>query len=368
MIEVIVIGGGIIGSATALALEEAGAAVNLVDAERPGAAATGASAGMLAPQYESPGPGPILELGLAARAQYDAFAATIRKLAGTDLHLRRDGMLVANFSDGERARAEEDVRWQREMGLNAEVVDAGAAARIQPGLSPDVGSWLWLPDEAQVDTQLLVDALPAALAATDVRVIAGVRVDLVLERQGAVVGVTLADGRTLDADVVVLAAGAWSDTIQGLPRTVPVKPVRGQMLRFAPGTVDLRRLVSTHAGRYIVPRHDGSVLAGSTMEEVGYDRSVTDDGARAIGATVANLVPGLDGARPMEHWADVRPLTEDGMPILGPDPELDGLVYATGHGRNGILLGPISGRITAAAVLDEAPPHPWEPFGIGRFT
>lgn len=367
MTEVVIIGGGILGSATALALHDRGAAVNVVDAERPGAAATGASAGMLAPQYESPGPGPRYRLAVRARDEYDEFVATVEGLSGHRLHLRRDGMLVANRTEAEHREAEEAVAWQRAEGQRAELLTPAEAAALEDGLSRDLTSWLWLPDERQIDTQVLVDALPAALAATDVRVITGSRVDAVRTGGGAVRGVVLEDGRTLKADRVVLAAGAWSDRVDGVPGPVPVRPVRGQMLRFPAGSAPLTRLVANHDGRYLVPRHDGTLLAGSTMEEVGYDRSVTEAGAEAIHVAGAGLVPGLRDARPTEHWADVRPVSDDTLPILGPDPALDGLFYATGTGRNGILLGPLSGRAVAELVLDDTTDVDWTPFGIDRF-
>ena len=355
------------GCATALALHDRGALVSVVEAEAPGAAATGASAGMLAPQYESPGPGPLYRLGVRARDGYDAFVETIERLSGVDLHLRRDGMLVANRTGAEHEAAEEAVAWQRDEGQRAEILDPADAAAVQDGLSPDPVSWLWLPDEGQIDTQLLTEALPAAIAATDVRMIAGVRVDRVLTGSGRAVGVALEDGRTLSADRVVLAAGAWSDRVGGLPAPVPVRPVRGQMLRFPAGSATLGPLVASHQGDYLVPRHDGTILAGSTMEDVGFDRTVTDDAAAAIHHEAAGLVPGLRGARPAERWADVRPVSADTLPILGPDPELDGLFYATGAGRNGILLGAVSGRITAELITEGSSAFDWQPFGIERF-
>lgn len=355
------------GCAVALALDRRGVAVNVVEAERPGAAATGASAGMLAPQYESPGAGPFYRLGVAARDTYGDFVTTVEGLSGHGLDLRRDGMLVANATEAEEDEAVASARWQRAEGQRARVLPYEEAVTLQEGLSPEVVSWLWLPDEGQIDTQRLVAALPAALAATDARVISGVRVDRVLTRRGAVTGVALEDGRTLSADRVVLAAGAWSDRVGGLPGPVPVRPVRGQMLRFPAGSARLTRLVANHHGRYLVPRGDGSVLSGSTMEEVGHDRSVTEAGAAAIHEAAASLLPGLADARPAEHWADVRPLSADTLPILGPDPDLDGLFYATGGGRNGILLGPIAGGIVADLILDADPDVDWTPFGIRRF-
>lgn len=366
MQEVVVIGGGIAGAAVALELVERGAAVNVVDAERPGGAATGASAGMLAPQYESPGPGPLFDLAVRARDRYPAFVSRVESLAGRSLHLRTDGMLVANRTPEERAAAEEDARWHGEAGQPAEVIGAAEAQRLQPGLGDGPGSWLWLPEESQIDSQALALALPDALAAAGVRLIGGQRVAALLAAGERVEGVRLHDGRTLRADAVVLAAGAWSPGIEGVPRALPVRPVRGHMVRFPAGSADLRRLVATHTGRYLVPRSDGTVLAGSTMDEVGFDRSLSDEGLGAVRGSAAELVPALGEAEPVERWADLRPLSADGLPVLGPDPDLEGLHYATGYGRNGILLGPIAGSMVAELVTRGTSPIDWTPFAATR--
>jgi glycine oxidase len=367
MLEVVVIGGGIAGSTVALELVERGIAVNVVDAERTGGAATGASAGMLAPQYESPGPGPLFDFAVRARDHYATFVRRVESLSGRSLHLRTDGMLVANRTAEERVAAEQDVRWQKEAGQPAEVVDPAEAGRLQPGLGAGPDSWLWLPAEAQVDSQALAGALPAALGASDARAITGQRVVAALSESGRVRGVRLRDGRTLSADVVVLAAGAWSGEVGGLPRDVPVRPVRGHMVRFPSGAAGLKRLVATHTGRYLVPRADGTVLAGSTMDEVGFDRSLSETGLEAIRASAAELVPALGAAEPVERWADLRPLTPDGQPVLGPDPDLEGLFYATGYGRNGILLGPLAGRMVAELVSENPSGIDWRPFSVTRF-
>ena len=355
MVEVVVVGGGIAGVATALALADRGAAVNLVEAERPASAATGASAGMLAPQYESPGLGPLYRLGVRSRALWPEFARRLSDRAGQELTIRWDGMLVANLSAAEEDDARASIRWQDEAGQRAELLSPDDARELEPSLSPGVRSWLWLPDEGQVDAQQLVEIFDAALRATELRYLPGTRVRELMVDAGGVGGVVLEDGRTLIADRVVLAAGAWTPDIGGVPRALPVRPVRGQMLRLPEGP-GLRRLVANHHGRYIVPRSDGSVLAGSTMEEAGFDRSITEEGRRAILETARSMVPGL-GDAPSEHWADLRPLTPDSHPILGPDPDLEGLHYATGHGRNGILLGPITGDVVADLVLEGSTPE-----------
>ncbi len=366
MQEVVVVGGGIAGAAVALELVERGVAVNVVDAERAGGAATGASAGMLAPQYESAGHTPLYDLLVEGRSLWPAFAERVSALSGRRLPLRWNGMLVANRDDAEDAHARTDVAWQRDAGHQAEVLDPGAARDREPRLSAEPVSYLWLPDEGQVDSQALADALPDAIGART-RVLTGQRVAALLTRGGRASGVRIEDGRTLAADAVVIAAGAWSGRIRGLPRPLEVRPVRGHMVRFPAGSASLGRLLATHAGRYLVPRDDGSILAGSTMDEVGFDRSLDDEGLAAVRRSAARLLPDLDGREPIERWADLRPLTPDTFPILGPDPDIAGLVYATGYGRNGILLGPVAGRIGAAAVTGESTRVDLTPFAPDRF-
>jgi glycine oxidase len=350
-----------------LELVERGVAVNVVDAERAGGAATGASAGMLAPQYESGGQSPLYDLLVESRAAWIDFAGRVADLAGRPIPLRWNGMLVANWDEAEAARARADVAWQRAAGRHAEILDPRLARATQGSLGSEAVSFLWLPEEGQVDSQALAAALPDALAATPARVLTGRRVEAIDLHGDRASGVRLEDGRTLAADAVVIAAGAWSGRIGGLPRPLPVRPVRGHMVRYPPGSASLACLLASHAGRYLVPRNDGSILAGSTMDEVGFDRSLDDAGLADIRRSAARLLPELGRHEPVERWADLRPMTPDTFPIIGPDPDLDGLVYATGYGRNGILLGPVSGRIVADAVLGETPTHDLSPFAPDRF-
>jgi glycine oxidase len=366
MMEVVVIGGGLAGASAALALAERGAAVNLLDAERPGSAATGASAGMLAPQYESAGTGPLYRALVQSRAAYPAFCSRIEELTGSGIGLRWAGMLVANTDLAEHDAAAAMLAWQHAEGQRGSVVDVPEAQRLQPGIATDVHSWLWLPDEGQVDAQQLAGLLSDALTAAGVRVLSGRRVVEVRSAGGRVQGVELEDGRVLTADAVLLAAGAWSASVRGLPRRVHVRPVRGHILRLAAGAAPIERLVTSHAARYLVPRNDGTLLAGSTMDETGFDRSIDDASLRSIHDSAARLVPALAAARRVEHWADLRPISADGLPVIGADPELPGLFYATGYGRNGILLAPLAGGTVANMMLGRAVPPEWLHFTPDR--
>jgi glycine oxidase len=364
--RVVVVGGGIAGCAAAIELAGRGADVTLLEADQPGVRATGASAGMVAPQYEAAGPGPFFRLGVASRDAYPAFVERIEALAEWPLAFRSDGMLVANRTEEDEAGARDALAWQREEGLRGEVLTPAQALERHPGLSPEVRSWVWLPDEAQVDAQRLAVALGSAVRAAGARLGLGQRVVEVLSGSGRATSVRTEAGETFAADAVVLAAGAWSGKIAGLPRELPIRPVRGQILRLLPAEMPGWPLVATHEGRYLVPRQNGTLLLGSTMEDVGFDDSVTAEARLELAEIAAELVPALADAPIVERWAGLRPMSADGWPVVGPDPELEGLFYATGHGRNGILLGPLTGRVIADLVLDGASPLGWQAFGPER--
>lgn len=365
--RVIVIGGGIVGCATAMELAGRGAGVTLLEAEQTGVRATGASGGMLAPQYEAGAPGPRFELAVRGRTVFPAFARRVEALAEWAVGLRADGMLVANRTAAEEADARAGLAWQHAAGLRGEILSPADARRLHPGVAPDVHSWLWLPDEAQVDAQRLAVALGAAAGAAGAQVRLGRDVASIESRHGRVTGVRTAAGDVLAADAVVLAAGAWSGSVAGVPHPLPVRPVRGQMLRLKPAAMPGWPLVATHDARYLVPRENGTILLGSTMEEAGFDDAVDPAAQAGLAEEGAALVPALGDAPIIEAWAGLRPITPDRWPIVGPEPDLEGLFYATGHGRNGILLGPLTATIVADLVLTGASDVAWQPLRPERF-
>lgn len=361
----LVVGGGVAGSTVALSLADRGVEVVLVDRPTAGAA-TSASAGMLAAQWEVSEPDALFRLGRRGRELHPGFAERIVELSGENPGLSRDGMLVANRDAEEERTARETARRQRREGLRARIVDPTEAAELQAGLTPSAVSWLWLGDEGWLDAQRLGAALPSALAGAGVELVDGT-VERVKIDGAAATGVELRSGATVAAGRIVLATGAWTGRLDGLPRRVHVRPVRGQMLRFAGTTVELSRIVSGHGGRYLVPRPDGSVVAGSTMEDAGFEPRVTEAGRRSIRAAAEELVPALTEADVIEAWAGLRPVTPDGLPILGPDPEVAGLFYATGYGRNGILVAPAAAELVADLVTGRKAEIDWRPFAPERF-
>lgn len=368
--DLAVVGGGIAGSAVALAARDAGADVLVLERDGEGGHATAASGGMLAAQYEASRPDARFRLCVRGRGRQEAFLTRVEELSGRRIARGFEGMLVSNRDEGEHLRALRTIAWQRAEGLRAEMLDVAGAAAVQPGVAEDVRSYLWLPDEGHVDSQALSEALVPALRTAGARWAGGAEATRLLSSGGRVTGLTLADGTRVETRRVVLAAGAWSGAVEGLPRPLPVRPFRGQMLRYPAGSARLDRPVADRRGRYLVPRGDGALLAGSTMEDVGFDPITTGEGIAAIRSAAASLLPALAGAEPEGDWAGLRPVTPDRLPVLGPDPELDGLHYATGYGRDGILIAPEAGRAVAEAALGASAAgagEDWRPFGAGRF-
>lgn len=341
--------------------------MTVFDAGR-GGAATAASAGMIAPLYEAYGPEPRLELGLVARRGYEDWVRAIEASSGVPLGYHEQGLLVANLSSDEERRAEKAVEWIGSIGGRAEVLRGPEALAIEPTLG-EARSWLWLPGEARLDTQALPRAMHGALRAAGAVFEAGesAAVAAVEVEAGRAAGVVTTAGRRLRADAVVVAAGAWSGSLEGLPRTLPVRPVRGQILRLSAGGHAPRLLLGDHAGCYVVPRDDASVLVGSTMEEAGFDNVVTDEGRSRIRDATSALIPGIETSTELDSWSGFRPLTPDGLPVLGPDPDVAGLFYATGFGRGGILIAPAAGEVLEALIMGRTPAIDIDAFRPDRF-
>lgn len=369
--DALVVGGGVAGAAVALELLDRGAEVLVLDPGEDGAS-TRAAAGMLTARYECAEDASLLRLGMRSRALHPRFLSRVRRLAGADPGLRVDGMLVVNRDADAEEEAREMVRWQaralgtEEAGPEPRILSPEEAASRHPWASREATSYLWLPGEGQVDAQALAAALPGAVRAAGGTVLPEAAAAL-RTRDGRAAGVETRGGRMLDAGAVVLAAGAWSGRVEGLPRPLPVRPVRGQILRLDPPGEPPAPLLADHGGRYAVPREDGTVVAGSTMEDAGFDASVTDGGRSSIRRAAADLAPALGEARLVEEWAGLRPVSGDGRPILGPDPAVDGLHYAAGYGRSGVLLAPAAAAVVADLLLEGETGREWRPFRPGRF-
>jgi glycine oxidase len=360
--DVAVVGAGIVGLATARELARAGKRVVLLDRGEPGAEASWAAAGMLAPQIEAHVAGPALALGIAARERYAGLAAEC-EAAGHPIGLTSGGIARVAFDDDGARELQAQVEAQRALGLEAEWLSRKDLVWRHPGIAAGACGAALAPRDGCVDNV----ALCAALAADAQRhgvTFAVVEVVELMTAHGRAAGVRSAL-ESHRAHVVVLAAGAWSGTIAGLPRPVPVAPVRGQMA-LAPWPAGEPRGVLFGRAGYVVARGDGAVL-GSTMEHVGFDKHTTEEGLAHVRREAAALLPALASAMFTRTWAGLRPVTPDALPILGRDPDVEGLIYATGHGRNGILLGPLTGEIVRDLVVRGETEWDLAPYAIGRF-
>lgn len=363
--DVVVVGGGLVGCLTARALASTGRSVRLVERDADlGRRASTAAAGMLSPQMESAegllaedagAAAAMLDLCLAARVRYPAFVRDLEAETGRRVHYRTDGTLVVGLDEDEAERLEKTAVSQVARGLRAEFLSGARARRLEPALSADIRAALHLPDDHQVDPVALMEAAAAALGTRrGVTIATGADVEAVLSERGAVTGVRTSRGPVV-SPTVVIAAGAWSGRIAGLPGPLPVRPVKGQMAAVRLPRPPIRHTVGS-LGAYCVPREEGRVVIGATVEEAGFDDRVTPAGIDDLLAAARRFLPGLAG-RPLDStWAGLRPGTPDGLPIIGEDPRIAGLVYATGHYRNGILLAPLTAECVAALVAGEAPP------------
>jgi glycine oxidase len=361
--DVIVIGAGVQGCAVALRLAQAGKDVVVLERSIPGAEASSAAGGILSPGVEALEPGPFYDLCRASLARYGALARELERATELNVGYREGGTLEVALDDQHAqllaARAE---RLQRH-GMPVEILDDVAARRLEPGLSPQTRGALFFPDEASVDPRLLARALYLAAHAAGARFRTG-QVRRIVQEAGRVRGVEHEAGG-LEAGAVVLAAGAWSALVEGsgLPHGA-VRPVRGQIALLDTRPRLLSRVVFSARG-YVVPRADGRVLCGSTMEEVGFEKAVTAGGLHSVLEIAIDIAPQLARAPLLETWSNFRPASPDGWPVMGAAP-VPGLWYATGHTRNGILLTPITADAVSAAILGSASPVDLAPFSADR--
>jgi glycine oxidase len=360
--DVIVIGGGAIGAASARELASSGRKVLLLESGGDIGQAWRASGGMLAPQIEADGRDPLLDLGLAARDLYLPLGEALRDTTGIDIGLWQEGIARVAATEAEAVELQSKVAWQQQHGHLSDWLSSADVKRRWPWLGPTAGA-LWAARDGALDPQRLVEALRAdaqrlgAVLVTD----RAVRVDRDGERVTGVTG----EADRYSAGEVVLAAGAWSGLLDGLPRPMPVQPVRGQMAAV-PWPADIPRTILYHKDCYLVARGSEAII-GSTMEHVGFRPEVTSAGLARIFATTLVLYPSLIRAKVRRTWAGLRPMTPDGLPIIGGEPRLSGLWYATGHGRNGILLAGITGILVRQLVNREAPGVSLQAFAADRF-
>jgi glycine oxidase len=362
--DVIVVGGGLIGLSIAFELAERGAGVRVYDRAEPARAASWAGAGMLAPYTERITDESLLALCAASLREYPDFVRRIGDASGIDAHLRLDGVLYAAFERREMETLRLHAGDLQTRGVRCEVLDRERSLAAEPWLGASVTGGLLKNDEGHVDNRRLGRALAAACEARGVRIEQSFTMEVECDSR-RVLGVRTDRGFN-GARAVVNACGAWAAQLRGVPRScvAPIEPIKGQMLALSVPSGFVRRATWV-PGAYLVPRDDGRLLLGATVESSGFDERVTAQGLHALLHAALDGAPSLGPFSITETWAGLRPATPDRLPLLGKT-ELDGFFLATGHYRNGILLAPATARAIAGAIEGDASSD-LQAFSIARF-
>ena len=365
--DVIVIGGGIIGSSISLRLAQENLRVLLLESGEPGREASWAAAGMLSPAPDSPSAIPLVPFGRASLALYPQFIAEIEDLSGQSVGCRTEGTIEVIFSGDAERELSTLIALHHGLGLPTEPLPIDEARKMEPALGREARGAAFLPFEASLDTRTFVNATLAAAKSAGVEVRTHCKVTKILRDADRATGVAAENGEKLFAGEVVLAAGAYSGKIAGV--TIPAKPVRGQMVALCSTEARLRRVLRSADG-YVVPRNDETpqlLVAGSTLEDAGFEKRVTPQGMEKVLGAAQELAPKLAGAEIVETWCGLRPGTPDHLPLLGPA-DMQGLTIATGHYRNGILLAPITAKLVREWITQRRVSMDWGLFDPLRFA
>jgi glycine oxidase len=357
----------VIGLAVGWRLVKAGCTVTVFERDVVGRGASWAAAGMLAAGVETePGELDLLALNRRSQALWPDFAAELEHEAGIAVGLRQEGTLVVALTRDDAAQLRFNYDFQRQHGIELEWLGGAAARQREPHLHPNLAAAVFSPADHQVDNRRVVEALHRAFIAAGGTLHEHARVEAVESASGRATGVLVA-GEYRKADIVVLAAGAWSGEVRGLPARLPVRPVKGQMLalRMDPAAPLLSHVVWAPKA-YLVPRGDGRLIVGATTEERGFDPHLTAGGILALLDGAWRALPGIEELPIDEMWVGFRPGSRDDAPMLGPG-GVEGLVLATGHHRNGILLTPVTAEAVARYVLSGEMDPVIRPFAPARF-
>ncbi len=353
----LIVGAGVLGLMTARELARRGEQVCVLEAGEVGRQASWAGGGIISPLYPWRYPPAVSVLAAWAQGVYPELAATLLRDTGIDIEYEPMGLLMLDAEEGHAARA-----WSAIYGHQLEVVSSHDVSRGWPGLQAQ-GDALWMPEIAHIRNPRLLKALWVDCLQRGVDIKPHCSLALLEESSGGVSAAVDVSGQRHEADQFLLCAGAWTgELLRPWGWVLPIVPVRGQMLAYRCLPGELPSMVML-GGRYLIPRHDGLVLAGSTLEYVGFDAGVTEQAKSDLQASAVSIWPGLRGRQPDYHWAGLRPGSPQGIPFMGRGP-VTNLWINAGHFRNGLVLAPASSRLMAEMMLGERPwtdPTPYAP-------
>ncbi|HXH69893.1 MAG TPA: glycine oxidase ThiO [Pyrinomonadaceae bacterium] len=366
---ILIIGGGIIGLSLARELHIKGVRkITILERGKIGGEATSAAAGMLAPQAEAEKPDNFFHFCSDSKNLYINFADQLFAETGVDIELDRNGTLYLAFSEADVMEIRRRYDWQKKAGLAVEHLSAEEVRKAEPFVSPDVREALFFPNDWQVENRKLLIALQKYAELNCIEIVEDAEVKNLLTENGKAIGAETSDKKFF-AETTVLATGAWTSFIKSgenalcLPK---VKPIRGQMLSFKTAKRLFSKVIYSPRG-YIVPRFDGRILIGATVEDAGFDKNITISGINFLLETASEISPNLANLEIFDKWAGLRPFASDGSPILGAIPEIENLFIATAHFRYGILLAPLTAKILAEKIVENLDSKYLEIFSPSRF-
>ena len=365
--DVAIAGGGLIGASIALELARVGLRVGVFDRQEPGCEASWAGAGILSAAPENPGMIPAVPLCKASLTMYPEFVAMVEEISGQSVGFRPKGAIEALFSRDARAELNTLIALHHGLGLKAEPLRAEDARELEPALSEEMEVGVLRPEEASVDNRALTRAVLEAARRSGVEIFSNCGVES-LWREGDKhrrCGGLVLQNEKVEAAWTIVAAGCFSAGLGGIDGYAPVRPAKGHMVALRADELKIERVLWSEK-IYLVPRNDGRILAGATVEYVGFDKEITAGSIEKILSAAIELAPGLAGARIEETWAGLRPDSPDHLPILGPT-DMEGLLIATGHFRSGILLAPVTASLIREWVTEQRVSVDWERFSPLRF-
>ncbi len=361
MSDFLIIGGGVIGMMLTRELAQSGAEVTIVDRKACAKEASWAGGGIVSPLYPWRYPDAVTQLATWSQSSYIHLSQDLLEETGCDPELRQKGMFMVDVEDHEEALV-----WAKKFHRPLREVDASFVYQKEPHVAKDVDNALWMPEVCSIRNPRLGRSLRESLVKNPkVTVLEHHEVESFLTAGNRVLGIKTNQGE-VRGDNVIIAAGAWSaDLLQLVGKSLPIEPVHGQMMLFkaVPGLVNR---VVLKGGRYVIPRNDGRVLVGSTLEHFGFNKQITEEAASSLYETALGIIPELANYNVEHHWSGLRPGSPEGIPYIGLVPEFENLYLNAGQYRNGLVLAPASTRLLVDILLGQETIIPSSPYRVDR--